>query len=231
MLDYQIIRSKKLSSRINLTIKNGQVLVKAPFWVPKFTIDNFVNSKVDWIKKTLQRSFQKLEVKKQYVEGEKHLLFGNEHILKLIYSPIIIRTFVSLEEEYLLVNVSSAHSPENQKREIEDALLRYYLEKIVDYLTDRANYYCLQLDVDYSKIDVKKVSSIWGSCSAGNALSFNRKLAMAPKEVVDYVVIHEVAHLRERNHSSRFWGLVFKFDRDYKKHRQWLRGNHELLTI
>ncbi|PIP85683.1 hypothetical protein COW83_03000, partial [Candidatus Collierbacteria bacterium CG22_combo_CG10-13_8_21_14_all_43_12] len=75
------------------------------------------------------------------------------------------------------------------------------------------------------------VSSIWGSCSPSNRLCFNRKLIMAPHEVVDYVVIHEVCHLVHRNHSSRFWGLVAKLDPKYKEHRRWLYRNHSLLSI
>lgn len=230
-MEYQIVRSRKLTSRISINIKNGQVIVRAPFWVPRFTIDNFVNSKLDWIKQALSRrpAFEVSEGK--YIEGEKHLLFGEEYTLNIIYSSKVIRTKVTIEEKNLIVNISEAHSESVRKKEIKDALLRFYLEKIVDYLTEKANYYCNLLGVDYSKIEVKKVSSIWGSCSAKNVLSFNRKLAMAPKIIVDYVIIHEVCHLRERNHSSRFWGLVFKFDRDYKQHRRWLSQNHQLLTI
>lgn len=231
VIDYEIVRSKKLSSRVSLNIKDGRVIVRAPFWVPKFTIDGFVASRSAWITQALKKSPLKNETTLNYEVGEKHLFFGQEYILQINLESGMVRSSVSIDENSLVVTVSSHHSPENQKKEIKEALLRFYLEKLVDYLTEVSNKYCLLLGVDYSKIEVKKVSSIWGSCSAKNVLSFNRKLAMAPKKIVDYVIIHEVCHLRERNHSSRFWGLVFKFDRDYKQNRKWLRDNHMLLTI
>lgn len=231
MIDYEIIRSKKLSSRVSLSIKNGKVVVRAPFWVPKFTIDSFVLSRSTWITHTLKKSASKNEVVLSYVEGEKHLYFGEEYSLKIVLESAMVRTSVAVDNDSLVVSISAHHSPLNQKKEIKEALLRFYLEKLVDYLTATTNKYCQLLGVDYSKIEVKKVSSIWGSCSGKNVLSFNRKLAMAPKTIVDYVIIHEVCHLRERNHSSRFWGLVFKFDRNYKQNRKWLRDNHMLLTI
>lgn len=229
-IDYKIIRTRRLSGSISIRIKNGEVIVRAPFWVPKIALDSFVNEKSDWIKKSLK--FQKpIESGKKYITGEKHLLLGKEYELQIISADKPCRTSVQNIEDKLVVEVYVGFDKEKISREIQDAMLRFYLEKGIAYLTEKVNYYTSLLEVDYTKIEIKKVSSIWGSCSAGNALSFNRKLVMAPEEIIDYVIIHEVCHLRERNHSSRFWGLVFKYDRKYKEHRRWLHLNHSLLTI
>ena len=142
-------------------------------------------------------------------------------------SKKVIDDFIVSKKDW----IQKAHSNSDYLAQAERAFISFYLEQLILYLTDRVNYYCEQLGVEYSKIEVKKVSSIWGSCSAKNVLSFNRKLCLAPKEIVDYVVIHEVCHLRERNHSSRFWGLVRTYDKNYKKNRHWLHQNHQLLNI
>lgn len=229
-VDYQIVRTKKITSSVSIKIKNGEVIVSAPFWVGKNFISNFVDQKKDWILTSLQKS-RPPEPDKKYTEEESHLLFGELYPLRLQFSSTPTRTSVNLSEDSLLVYLYQGFTESQRVKETKDALLRFYLEKGIEYLTEKVNYYTKLLGVDYNRIDIKKVSSIWGSCSAGNALSFNRKLVQAPPAVVDYVVIHEVCHLRERNHSSRFWGLVFKYDRDYKHHRRWLHQNHHLLIL
>lgn len=229
-LSYKIVRNRRLTGSVSIKIKNGEVVVSAPFWVPKPFIDNFVQEKKDWIVKALQKTTQPV-VEKEYFNGEDHLLFGTPHNLLILPQSKPTRTTVIKNGTNLEIKLFVGFDSQKQKQEIKDALLRFYLEQGIGYLTEKVNYYTNLLGVEYSKIEIKKVSSIWGSCSAGNALSFNRKLVMAPYEIIDYVIIHEVCHLRERNHSSRFWGLVFKYDRQYKEHRHWLHKNSSLLTL
>jgi predicted metal-dependent hydrolase len=229
-IEYILKRNKRLTGNINLRIKDGQVIVSAPFWISKKVIDNFVASKQDWISKVLEKHKPVLRVK-SYEDGEIHLFFGEPKNLKVIKSDSVVRTSLVHEAESFYLTIYNGHSSLDHFLHADRAFLSFYLEQLVSYLTERVNFYCQQLGVDYSKLEVKKVSSIWGSCSAKNVLSFNRKLALAPKEVVDYVVIHEVCHLRERNHSSRFWGLVRTYDKNYKQNRRWLHQNPQLLDI
>ncbi len=229
-IEYKIIRNRRLTGNISLRIKNGEVIVQAPFWVPKAVIQSFVDSKSGWIKNSLSKS-KPLLPDKSYFDGEDHLLFGKSFVLERVLNDKPIRTNVTTTDNKLRVSVYSGFDENKKTQEIKDALLRFYLEQGIGYLTEKVNYYTELLGVTYNKIEIKKVSSIWGSCSAKNVLSFNRKLVMAPYEIIDYVIIHEVCHLRERNHSSRFWGQVFKYDRYYKDHRRWLQQNSNLLTI
>lgn len=232
LFDYKIVRSKKLSSSTTIRIneKDG-VVVRAPFWVPEFSIRNFVNDRADWIVNQLQKVKTKKIDAKKYVPGETHLFFGREYPLEVSHSTIPTRTKVLLHEEKILVTIFVGHDEEKKRNEIKDGILRWYLEEGIGVITEKVNFYSSKLNVTYGRIDLKKVSSIWGSCSASNNLSFNRKLVMAPHEIVDYVVIHEACHMIQRNHSSRFWSLVAKLDPQYREHRRWLRDNHHLLSI
>ena len=82
-----------------------------------------------------------------------------------------------------------------------------------------------EMGVTFGKVRAKEMSSLWGSCSARGDLSFNRRLLAAPPEVLDYVVVHELAHLRWRGHGARFWALVEKHCPEQRAHRRWLRRN------
>lgn len=193
-------------------------------------IDAFIKEKSTWIEKHLKRLTSK-KVTKHYVEGEKHLYFGKEYPLSILKTPTSGRSMVSLLEDKIQVKIYDRLPEEKHSEKIKEALQYWYLEKGIEIITEKVNYYTKEMGVNYQKINLKNVSSIWGSCSPTICLSFNSKLVMAPHEVVDYVVIHEVAHITHRNHGSRFWNLVKSFDPQYKNHRKWLRLNHHLLAI
>lgn len=229
--NYHLIRKKGFatSTSIRVSAEKG-VVVRAPFWMSKGMIDSFVEQKSTWIEKHLKRLSSKRTVK-HYIEGEKHLYFGKEYFLSIIQTSTPKRSSVSINEDIIQVELPNHLAKEKHSENIKEALLYWYLEKGIEIITEKVNYYVKEMAVSYKKIDLKKVSSIWGSCSPTNCLSFNRKLVMAPHEVVDYVIIHEVAHIIHRNHGSRFWDLVESFDPQYKNHRKWLRINHHLLAI
>ena len=216
--------------RLSIHPEKG-LTVRAPFWVPEISIRKFVEEKSDWIQKQLSRLNHSKPKEKEYVDGEKHLYFGQEYDLNILYLKTPRRTEVKIHDDKIQVSLFEGHADNKRTNEIKEAILRFYLETGIAVITEKVNHYSSLLEVEYNRIDIKKVSSIWGSCSPTNRLSFNRKLIMAPHEVVDYVIIHEVCHLVQRNHSSRFWGLVAKFDPKYKEHRRWLHRNHQKLLV
>ncbi|OGD83173.1 hypothetical protein A2572_02830 [Candidatus Collierbacteria bacterium RIFOXYD1_FULL_40_9] len=229
-IKYTLNRSKKLLGNINLKVKNGEVSVSAPFWVSLSVIENFLESKRDWIIRALSRQ-EVVTVPKSYTDGEKHLLYGNQIPLVIKKTKTLSQTTVSFDTQNLTLNIFDGFTDHFYTKEVEKALTSFYLQELSFYLTEKVNHYTKLLGVDYSKIEIKKVSSIWGSCSPQKVLSFNRKLIQSPKEIIDYVVIHEVCHLKEANHSSRFWAQVSKLDKDFKNHRRWLHQNGVKLDI
>ena len=208
----------------------GKVVVTAPVWVPIFVIKKFVEEKSDWILEHLKKYPPSIDLKK-FTNGDRLLFFGESIELTIEVSDSPTRTNFDLIDDHFVVTVSKHHSEDKKHEEIKTSMERWYMQQGIAVITEKVNKFSQILGVDYSKITIKKVSSIWGSCSYQNNLSFSRKLIMAPHEIVDYVVIHEVCHMRERNHSSRFWGLVFKLDPKYREHRYWLKKNSHLLSI
>lgn len=111
------------------------------------------------------------------------------------------------------------------------ALEKRYREAAKEYVPKRAAYYAAFLGVSYDRIRIAGQKTRWGSCSSNKTLSFNWKLMLAPPKVLDYVVVHEVCHLREMNHSPRFWALVESLMPDYKQQRKWLKDNGHTLEL
>ncbi|MBR5111358.1 MAG: M48 family metallopeptidase [Clostridia bacterium] len=96
-------------------------------------------------------------------------------------------------------------------------------DKALMYIPQRARYFSSLLHVTYGRIAIRSQKSKWGSCSSQGNLSFNCLLMLCPQEVADYVIVHELCHRIEMNHSPRFWAEVEKLDPNYRAHRQWLK--------
>lgn len=98
-----------------------------------------------------------------------------------------------------------------------------YKKRLRPVLLHRAAFYAEIMGVDYNRISIRDQKTRWGSCSAKGNLNFNWKLSLMPPEILDYVVVHELAHRREMNHSARFWSQVEQVLPDYKERRRWLK--------
>ncbi|MBI4423904.1 MAG: M48 family metallopeptidase [Elusimicrobia bacterium] len=96
-------------------------------------------------------------------------------------------------------------------------------------IEERAALWSERMAVAHGRIAIKDQRTLWGSCSAKGNLNFNWRLVFAPRDVLDYVVVHELAHLREMNHSRRFWDLVARFCPEHREHRRWLHENYRSL--
>ncbi len=230
-INYTLIRSRRLLSGTSVSVSPDKgVVVRAPFWMTEAMVRSLVESKSVWIQKHLSK-MSPPKVVKEFKEGETHLFFGSEYSLsiKTVTSPG--RTAVNVCDNKIEVEIYNGFKQNIHPEKIREALQHWYLEKGIAVITEKVNYFSEQIGVSYSRISLKNVTSIWGSCSPRNCLSFNQKLVMAPHEVVDYVVLHEVSHMVHRNHGKKFWELVQKYDPLYKTHRRWLKQNHHLLSI
>jgi len=98
-----------------------------------------------------------------------------------------------------------------------------------ELFAERVGHWSRAMGLSPRRVFLKNQRTLWGSCSTAGNLNFNRALAATPLEVVDYVVIHELAHLREMNHSPRFWAIVSRWCPEHKARRRWLRQNVALL--
>lgn len=105
--------------------------------------------------------------------------------------------------------------------------LRELARKAAEYIPGRVESYASLIGVSYGRITIRNQRSRWGSCSSKGNLNFNCLLMLAPPEIIDYVIVHELCHRREMNHSPLFWQEVEKILPDYKSRRKWLKDNGE----
>ena len=107
----------------------------------------------------------------------------------------------------------------------------WYRQRATEIIPERVCYYASELGLEYARVRISSAKRIWGSCSAKNSLSFSWRLAMAPVEIIDYIVVHELTHIVHKNHGKLFWRRVAKTIPDHKERRRWLRDNEHLLSF
>ena len=139
-----------------------------------------------------------------------------------------IQKFVEEKQEWILKNLEKIRKRDAQKENVQklSALERQHLQnKACVVIPRRVAYYAEKLGVSYGKITLRQQKTRWGSCAANGNLNFNWRLILAPPEVLDYVVVHELCHRREMNHSQAFWKEVEKILPDYRERQKWLKDN------
>ena len=134
-----------------------------------------------------------------------------------------IQEFVQKHESWILKKQELAWK-NSQRPVITDQERREGMEAARRYIPQRVAYFAQRMDVTYGRITIREQKTRWGSCSSKGNLNFNWKLMRMPPEALDYVVVHELAHRKEMNHSERFWAIVEKELPDYRERRKMLRN-------
>ena len=133
--------------------------------------------------------------------------------------------FAGRNQEWILENRDRALQLEAQKPVYSEREIEHFKKQLRPVLEQRLAYFSEQMGVSYGRVCIRDQKTRWGSCSARGNLNFNWRLCLAPPEILDYVVVHELAHRKEMNHSRRFWDLVEKTLPDCRERRRWLREN------
>jgi predicted metal-dependent hydrolase len=110
-------------------------------------------------------------------------------------------------------------------------MLNWYRKKAREQINERIKYYQPKVGVQPARITVKEQKKRWGSCSSRGNLNFNWRAVMAPSPVLDYIIVHELCHLKHHNHSREFWNLLASILPDYKNRREWLKKNGVRLNL
>ncbi len=214
----KVIKSKRKTFSLEIT-QDARLIVRAPFGASLGLIQDIVSQKINWIKKKKSQMNLRKKKPKKFIEGELFLYLGQKYPLKLKSQKIAL----DLNKNFNL----SASEIKNAK----EIFTNWYKKEAKIIIQDRVDYYAELNKLKYQKIRITSAKKRWGSCSANNNLNFSWRLVMAPMEIVDYVVVHELAHIKEKNHSSKFWQVVERIMPDYKQRRKWLKENGHLLNL
>lgn len=230
---YRIRRSQRVSNA-RIVVKPGQVEVVAPLLISEHKLHNFVAAKQDWVTKALNKMAaaspeQNSFVPAEFKSGTDMAYQGTLYPLTLKPSKLK-RVKIEFSEGYT-VHVPERLKPENHHLEISAALVRWMKKNTKQLVEQMVAIHSAQKQLHPRTITIKTQKSRWGSCGIHNDININWLLIMAPREVLEYVVVHELCHIKVKNHSSQFWALVGEHLPDYQKRRQWLKKQGRSLML
>ena len=217
----QVIRSRRKT--IALIVKpDGSLLVRAPLRAPKAMIEEFVRKNARWIE-TKQAEVRAAfpTTPREYVTGETFPYLGTTYPLEI----------VGEQQSPLLLDAGRFKLAASRQSAAASTFERWYREQARQVLSSRVEFFARQHGFQYRGLRITSARTRWGSCSASGSLSFSWRLILAPPEVADYVVIHELVHTVHHNHSKRFWKGVEAVIPDYQEHRRWLREHGRKLLV
>lgn len=207
---YRLTRSKRKT--IEVRIVDGEAFVRAPMRMSQANINAFIAKKSNWVLGHIERQRSTLPKVVRYAEGELFPFMGGQY-------PLLFAQRTGFDGEHLRI-----HPQSGQPGDVQAALRAMYQDYAAWHIPRLVADYAPQFDGQVSGVRVREFKSQWGSCTAQNKLSFNTKLVLYPARVIDYVVVHELAHMAQRDHSRAFWVLVADVLPDYKKLRQQLKA-------
>ena len=220
MIPYKLTRSRRKTVAIHIT-KDAFVEVRAPLKMPKAEIEKLVMEKEKWIENNLKRRKQINENKSVFklTYGGIAMICGKMH-------PIQAKegTRAGFDGDYFYM------PPNLTPDEIKNALIQIYKTAAKRIINEKVTKYAKYMNVTPTGIKITGAKTRWGSCSGKNSINFSWRLVMADENVIDYVVVHELSHIKEHNHSQRFWKTVEKVLPDYKQRQLKLKLLHKKLS-
>lgn len=212
---------KKIKN-VHLSVKppDGDVFVSAPFGMKVSAIQAFVLTKLTWIRKHQKRlREQEREPDREYVEMETHLVWGHRYLLSLEESSG--KQGVTCESNRLILRVKP-NSTSDQKAAVYEAWSRDELRSTAGPMI--ANW-AAKIGVSPGELYVQKMKTRWGSCNVAKGnIRLNTELAKKPRELLEFVVVHELVHLLERNHTKRFYSLMDRYMPNWRDKSRQLNG-------
>lgn len=214
-MDYILNRSKRKTLSICVT-EEGEVIVKAPLRLPQREIDRAVSSKEQWVLSVQQKARDRMKerVPFEVTDGAQLLLLGR---------PILIGT---MDVKKPLFAGDTLMLPAGSAELRRAAVIGWYRQFALHYLEGRVAYFAPLMGLKPAKIGVGGAKKRWGSCNSKGSIRFSYRLIVAPPEAVDYVVVHELAHLKQMNHSAAFYSIIRRVLPDYKKLAAVLKEYH-----
>jgi len=217
-IKYTLVRSHRKTASIYIE-RDGKVSVLVPEKLTARQVEDILESKRKWIYQSLAewQDLNANRIQRDYVNGEGFLYLGRSYRLKLVSD---LPEALMLKDGYFCLRKTKGSVPDA------DAMFReFYRDKGAVRIPPRVAYFQSKMGVQPQSIKIMDLKNRWASCTASGNLNFHWKCMMAPLTVIDYIVVHELAHLIHPNHSAAFWNEVDKVMPDFQERKNWLRNN------
>jgi predicted metal-dependent hydrolase len=203
--------------------RDGSVHLIIPDHLPVSRIEDIINSKRMWIYKSLAEweDLNASRVERDFTSGEGFLYMGRTYRLKV--TDDILENFTFRDNQFLI--------RKGELKDCEEYFKEFYKHKALQKIPERVQLYAGKMGVKPKSIKVLELGNRWASCSPDGNLNFHWKCMMAPLSVLDYIIVHELAHLIHMNHTDAFWNEVDKVVPDYRSKAEWLKFNGAAMDI
>jgi predicted metal-dependent hydrolase len=220
-LEYTVI----YSSRKKITIiveRDRSVIVRAPSGTPREKIHAAVESKKLWLyeKTRHKQKYNASSEDKKFASGTTILYLGKSYTLSTTKERI---DGIKFDGKFLVTRTSLSA--------VSELLAEWYIKRAKEKIIPKVEFYARNLGVEYNRVLISNLKYRWGSCTPKNNLNFNWRLIKAPMSVIVYIIVHELAHIIEPNHTEKFWNIIRTQLPNYQKAKEWLKLNGELLDI
>ncbi len=217
----QIIRTKRRTIALIID-QDARLIVRAPLRSTRKQIESLVEQKAGWIqsKQELVRTTYGRFTPKEYRNGEEFYFLGKTYRLAIVENT---DNPIRLVDRFYLSHAMLPHA--------ERVFTGWYTTQAKQVIPERVQLYATRLGYEYRQIKITSARTRWGSCSPRGSLNFSWRLVMAPMPAIDYVVVHELVHLNEKNHSRRFWAKVEAILPEYAQQVRWLKINGYKLRL
>jgi predicted metal-dependent hydrolase len=219
---FSVVRSRRRRKTLAISLQPpDSVVVKVPFRLSRPRIREAVRSKAAWILEK-QKLLNKLSPPdREFLEGEELPYLGRRFRLVVLEREGLTSPVVSISGGYVKILLKRTCSDEKSRRDfIRSALMRWYSGRAEKRIPARVSLYAGKMGLPVPKVFIRAQRTRWGSCDSRDCLRFNWRLMMAPLNVLDYVVVHELCHLKHKDHAAPFWDCLQKTLPDYEARKK-----------
>jgi hypothetical protein len=231
-IDYNLkFTNREKTIGLHIDIDDG-LSVYAPKHLSIDQVEKKLYKKSKWIIKNIDKISEiKINLsQKEFLAGEKFLLRGRNYKLKVI-SKEDTQPTLDFYKGIFTATLPKGLSDEDHKIILKPLFLKFYQKKSEEIIKERIKKYEEYFNDKPGKIRIKELKNKWGTCTGKNNISLNWRLVFAKTSIIDYVVVHELCHLKHKNHSKKFWREVEKILPNYKESKNWLRIHGNTLNI
>jgi predicted metal-dependent hydrolase len=234
VIEYQVVRSRRKT--LSLQVREGQVLVRAPYSVDEKFINAFIQKKTSWLKAKIAQQNQVDDFCCDFAQGSSLFLFGELVTLNITFAKqanMLLIEGINNQQTLNIVLAERNYKKLNGKVLLAAAVKKqiesYFKRQAEDIIPQKVTAFSQKTSLTPTSIKIRQYIARWGSCNNRGELSFNYLLMMLPAHVIDYVIVHELCHLQHLNHSKEFWQLVGKYFPNYIQAKQWIKANQSAL--
>ena len=221
-IEYNLAKSNRKTASIYIE-RDGSISVLAPEKWSQDQINEVLERKRPWIYRGLAEweDLNATRVTREFVSGEGFLYLGRTYRLRIVEKQA---KHLILKDGYFYMRSDALEKPYEIFKE-------FYRAKGQTKINERVEYYQVKMGLEPGKVRVMELKNRWASCSENSDMNFHWKCMMAPLNIIDYIVVHELAHLIHKNHTDAFWNSIDKVLPDYIERKEWLRINGAGMNI